>query len=75
MSLKVYNFTKFLYVCFKTKYRYDINTIRPDISDNSVKYIPFHFTIKLPPPCYERLILERNQQGRILHSTAPINKD
>ena len=31
-------------------YRYGMNAMRHGEYDNSIKYIPFHFMIKLPPP-------------------------
>jgi site-specific DNA recombinase len=54
-----------------THHRHGANTIRHTINDNLEKTIPFTFTIKLPPPQYERMITARNSQGRILQS-APV---
>jgi len=44
------------------------NTTRHDYTDTTTKLIPFVFTIKLPSPRYERIIVNRNHQGRILRS-------
>jgi hypothetical protein len=35
------------------------------------KKIPFQFTIKMPPPRYYPMILERDKKGRILKSEFP----
>ncbi|OGZ33043.1 MAG: hypothetical protein A2174_01825 [Candidatus Portnoybacteria bacterium RBG_13_41_18] len=37
-------------------------------SDKDVKSVPFHFEIKLPSPRYGRIIVKRNNHGRILRS-------
>jgi hypothetical protein len=50
---------------------YSLNSIRHESTDYSAKLIPFSFVIKLPPPRYERMIVSRNQKGRIVHSVAP----
>ena len=54
------------YVAFKSNHRYGANTTRH--SGNLEKGIPFVFSIKLPPPHYERVITARNSKGRILNS-------
>ncbi len=38
---------------------------------DSTKLIPFYFVIKLPPPCYERTIVSRDKQGKIIKSMTP----
>jgi hypothetical protein len=49
------------------------NTTLHNTTDNSIKLIPYSLTIKLPPPRYERIIVTRNQQGRIVRST-PVSR-
>jgi hypothetical protein len=44
------------------------NTARPTATP---VLIPFNFKITLPAPRYERLITNRDEQGRILHSVSP----
>ena len=40
------------------------------VGDN-VKKVPFHFTIKLPKPLKERVIVTRDNKGRITSSKVP----
>jgi hypothetical protein len=35
------------------------------------KKIPFQFTVKMPPPRYHPMILERDKKGRILKLVFP----
>ena len=41
----------------------------PTFSGNKV--IPFQFTVKMPPPRYYPMILERDEKGRIVSSKFP----
>lgn len=51
--------------------RHGVNTSRHGVSDYSAKkLVPFSFVLKLPPPRYERIIVSRNEQGRIVRSKA-----
>jgi ribosomal protein L29 len=62
----------YFYVAFHSEYRNSVNTIRHDNTGiNKPKLIPFSFKIKLPPPRYERIIMSRDESGRILESVAP----
>jgi hypothetical protein len=45
-----------------------VSTPRYSIND---KVIPFEFTVKIPPPRSERIILERDKEGRIINSIPP----
>lgn len=45
-----------------------------EVGDN-VKKVPFHFTVKLPKPLKERVVVERDDKGRIVHSKVPDRKD
>ena len=56
------------YVSF---YRHGLSTTRHEPTDNSAKLIPFSFVIKLPPPRLKRVIVRRNEIGRIVHSITP----
>jgi site-specific DNA recombinase len=57
------------HVEFKTSHRHSQSTTRHD----SAKLLPFAFNIKLPPGRYERIIVSRNEQGRILRSVPPVD--
>lgn len=48
--------------------RHGSSTARHDHADTSAKLIPFAFTIRLPAPRYERAIVSRSLQGRIVRS-------
>jgi len=44
------------------------NQLEPEPISSEEKVIPFQFTVKMPPPKISRLILERDEKGRILRS-------
>jgi len=44
------------------------NQLIPDPTFIEDKTIPFQFTIKMPPPRYYPMILERDKKGRIVTS-------
>jgi|GEM_PF-3849786 len=48
--------------------RHRASTVRHFHNNSSEKTIPFAFTIKLPPPQYERVIISRDYRGRITRS-------
>ena len=45
--------------------------LEPEPTSSEDKVIPFQFTIKMPPPRYYPLILERDEKGRIINSKFP----
>ena len=49
---------------------HSMNTTRHSVLGEDVKFIPFSYTIKLPPPCYARKIIVRDKQGKIIRSIA-----
>lgn len=59
---------------YVAKSRHGANTIRHSASDSFEKTIPFSFTIKLPPPHYERLITARNPKGENSVCSGLVNK-
>ncbi|MFH1899489.1 MAG: hypothetical protein ABIJ82_03450 [Patescibacteria group bacterium] len=40
-----------------------------------VKKVSFHFTMELPKPLKERVIVERDSKGKIVNSAVPEAKD
>ena len=52
--------------------RHCMNTTRHSVLDESLKFIPFSFTIKLPPPVKARRITARDRQGKIVHSVPAV---
>lgn len=48
--------------------RHSMNTTRHLLMSENVNFIPFFFTIKMPPPRKERIITARDGQDKIVHS-------
>jgi hypothetical protein len=47
------------------------NQIESESTFSEEKVVPFQFTIKMPPPRYYPMILERDEKGRIISSKFP----
>lgn len=47
------------------------NQLEPEPTFSEDKVIPFQFTVKMPPPRYYPMILERDKKGRIVSSKFP----
>lgn len=48
------------------------NHLEPEPTFFEDKVIPFQFTFKMPPPNIARMILERDEKGRIMKISLPI---